>query len=112
MKRFGHLCDHLNLLPYNNALGMKIIEKVSSLSLGTYLLHETILCCLGCCQKEKRLASLLSLGLFQVGSVNPVENFRAVVRQKNASFEEGECLAISLAFKRSYIIQLMDLRSK
>lgn len=46
------------------------------------------------------------MGLFQVGSVNPTEDFRALVRQKKASFEEGECLTISLAFKRSYLLRL------
>lgn len=45
--------------------------------------------------------------IFQVGSVNPAENFRALVRQKNASFEEGELHANGLAFKRGYLIRLI-----
>ncbi|XP_048664946.1 X-ray repair cross-complementing protein 5 [Marmota marmota marmota] len=57
------------------------------------------------------VSGLAEVSITKVGSVNPVENFRALVRQKNASFEEGECLAIRLVFKRSYIIKIMDLRS-
>lgn len=41
--------------------------------------------------------------------MNPAENFRVLVRQKKASFEEGECCAVGSAFKGRYVIRAIDL---
>lgn len=44
--------------------------------------------------------------------MNPAENFRVLVRQKNASFEEGEWNAVGSAFKGRCVIRVTNLKSR
>ncbi|XP_028725923.2 X-ray repair cross-complementing protein 5 isoform X1 [Peromyscus leucopus] len=59
------------------------------------------------CKTEKEeihisVSSLAEGNVTKVGSVNPVENFRVLVRQKIASFEEGKWHAAHLVSKRKW----------
>ncbi|KAK7816231.1 hypothetical protein U0070_022170 [Myodes glareolus] len=57
------------------------------------------------CKTEKEethisISSLAEGNVTKVGSVNPVENFRVLVRQKIISFQEGKWHATLSVFKR------------
>lgn len=39
--------------------------------------------------------------------MNPAENFRVLVRQKKASFEEGKRYNVGFALKESCLVRLM-----
>ena len=53
----------------------------------------------GVLPKRDVICRFTACGVFLVGSVNPAENFRVLVRQKKATFEEGKRYAVGFALK-------------